>query len=133
MRGSPREAGGTEPVRGSPREAEGTESRRGSPREAGGTEPVRGSPREAGGEPAGAGTVFPSVGVNGQARRGALTPCVPLSREAGEGDYGVRKRSFRLMLKLTLQHSKQVSVRLTPLPQRVGEGLGVRANTRCRS
>jgi hypothetical protein len=36
----------------------------------------------------------------------ALTPFVPLSRGAGEGDYGVRKRSFRLMLKLTLQHSK---------------------------
>ena len=73
----------------------------------------------------------------------------PLSRLAGEGGYGVRKRSFRLMLKLrfstpkglargasrlqagegaeaelppdaeaALQHSKQVSVRLTPLPQR---------------
>ena len=56
------------------------------------------------------------MGVNGWARRVALTPFVPLSREAGEGeraagrtavrpytpspargegDYGVRKRSFR--------------------------------------
>jgi len=33
--------------------------------------------------------------VNGWARLFALTPFVPLSREAGEGDYGVRKRSFR--------------------------------------
>ena len=32
-----------------------------------------------------AGTVSPSVGVNGQARRVALTPFVPLSRKAGEG------------------------------------------------
>ena len=31
---------------------------------------------------------------------------VVLAREAGEGDYGVRKRSFRPMLKLALQHSK---------------------------
>jgi len=48
----------------------------------------------------------------------------PLSRLAGEGDYGVRKRSFRPMLKLTLQHSKTA----TPLSHSVGEGLGVRAN-----
>jgi len=46
--------------------------------------------------------LLPSASVNRQARRDALTPCVPLSREAGEGDYGVRKRSFRLMLKLRL-------------------------------
>ena len=39
--------------------------------------------------------IFPSASVNGWARRVALTPFVPLSREAGEGDYGVRKRSFR--------------------------------------
>jgi hypothetical protein len=44
--------------------------------------------------------------------------------QAGEGDYGVRKRSFRPMLKLTLQHSKTA----TPLSHSVGEGLGVRAN-----
>ena len=42
-----------------------------------------------------AGAVFPSASVNRQALRVALTPCVPLSRGAGEGDYGVRKRSFR--------------------------------------
>jgi hypothetical protein len=39
--------------------------------------------------------IFPSASVNGWARLFALTPFVPLSREAGEGDYGVRKRSFR--------------------------------------
>ena len=39
--------------------------------------------------------IFPSASVNGWARLFALTPLVPLSREAGEGDYGVRKRSFR--------------------------------------
>ena len=38
-------------------------------------------------------------------------------------DYGVRKRSFRLMLKLPLQHSKHVRARLTPLP-RCGRGAG---------
>ena len=42
-----------------------------------------------------AGAIFPRAGVNGQARCVALTPFVPLSRGAGEGDYGVRKRSFR--------------------------------------
>ena len=63
----------------------------------------------------------------------ALTPFVPPSRGAGEGeraagrtavrpytprprcDYGVRKRSFLLMLKLTLQHSKNGC---SPLPTR---------------
>ena len=39
--------------------------------------------------------IFPSASVNGWARLFALTPFVPLSRPAGEGDYGVRKRSFR--------------------------------------
>ena len=42
-----------------------------------------------------AGAIFSSASVNGWARLFALTPFVPLSREAGEGDYGVRKRSFR--------------------------------------
>ena len=71
----------------------------------------------------------------------ALTPFVPPSREAGEGeraagrtavrpytprprcDYGVRKRSFRLMLKLTLQHSKSVGARL-PSPTAWERGWG---------
>jgi hypothetical protein len=35
-------------------------------------------------------------------------PLCPLSREAGEGDYGVRKRSFRLMLKLRFSTPKGV-------------------------
>jgi hypothetical protein len=35
-----------------------------------------------------------------------LSPHLSRLLEAGEGAYGVRKRSFRLMLKLTLQHSK---------------------------
>ena len=35
-----------------------------------------------------AGAVFPSASVNRQALRVALTPCVPLSRLAGEGDKG---------------------------------------------
>ena len=43
------------------------------------------------------------MGVNGQARLFALTPCVPLSRGAGEGE------------------------RAAPLSHAVGEGLGVRA------
>jgi hypothetical protein len=42
-----------------------------------------------------AGAIFSSASVNGWARLFALTPFVPLSRLAGEGDYGVRKRSFR--------------------------------------
>ena len=42
-----------------------------------------------------AGAIFPSTSVNGQAHCIALTPFVPLSRGAGVGDYGVRKRSFR--------------------------------------
>ena len=42
-----------------------------------------------------AGAIFSSASVNGWARLVALTPFVPISREAGEGDYGVRKRSFR--------------------------------------
>jgi len=39
------------------------------------------------------------------------------------GAYGVRKRSFRLMLKLTLQHSKQVRARL-PSPTLWERGWG---------
>jgi len=35
-----------------------------------------------------------------------LSPHLSRLLQAGEGAYGVRKRSFRLMLKLTLQHSK---------------------------
>ena len=46
---------------------------------------------------------FPSRCVNGQVRLSALTPFVPLSREAGEGE------------------------RTAPLSHAVGEGLGVRA------
>ena len=72
---------------------------------------------------AAAGAISPSGCVSRQARLFALTPFVPLSREAGEGDCGVRKRSFRLMLKLPLQHSKHVRARLTPLP-RCGSGAG---------
>jgi len=53
-----------------------------------------------------AGAVFPSASVNRQARRVALTPFVPLSREAGEGE------------------------RAAPLAHCVGEGLGVRAKRR---
>ena len=55
-----------------------------------------------------AGAVFPSASVNRQARRVALTPFVPLSREAGEGE------------------------RAAPLAHCVGEGLGVRAKKRVR-
>ena len=47
-----------------------------------------------------------------QARRVALSP------EAGEGDYGVRKRSFRPMLKLALQHSKNTAHGFHSLPRR---------------
>jgi hypothetical protein len=46
--------------------------------------------------------------------------CFPLL-QAGEGAYGVRKRSFRLMLKLTLQHSKNGC---SPLPTRWERGWG---------
>ena len=42
---------------------------------------------------------------------------------ASQSVYGVRKRSFRPTLKRQLQHSEQVSVRLTPLPQG-GRGAG---------
>ena len=65
----------------------------------------------------------------------------PLSREAGEGYYGVRKRSFRPMLivgalpcaptPLSRHAGEGLGVRAkkhtTPLFRRVGEGLGVRA------
>ena len=40
------------------------------------------------------------MGVNGWAHRVALTPFVPLSRTRARRDYGVRKRSFRMMLTL---------------------------------
>jgi hypothetical protein len=55
---------------------------------------------------------FSSASAVGQTRLVALTPFFPLSREAGEGGYGVRKRSFRPMLKLTLQHSKSVGAQI---------------------
>ena len=55
----------------------------------------------------------------------ALTPFVPLSRKAGEGDYEVRKLRFRLMLKLRFSTPKGLA--RGPLSHRVGEGLGVRA------
>ena len=57
---------------------------------------------------AAAGAIFPSGCVGRQARRVALTPCVPLSRGAGEGE------------------------RAAPLSHIVGEGLGVRAEKRAR-
>ena len=74
---------------------------------AGGTEPKHGSPREAGGTYgadkgttawhgiSAAGTVFPSASVNGQARCIALTPLVPLSREAGEGERAAGRTAAR--------------------------------------
>jgi hypothetical protein len=55
-----------------------------------------------------AGAVFPSASVNGQARCIALTPFVPLSREAGEGERAAGRTAAR-------SH--------TPLPQR-GRGAG---------
>ena len=63
---------------------------------------------------AAAGAIFPSGCVGRQARRVALTPCVPLSRGAGEGDCEVRKRSFR---------TPNRSARGSPLP-RCGRGAG---------
>ena len=56
-----------------------------------------------------AGTVSPSVGVNGQARPVALTPCVPLSRKRARGNAQL------------------------PSPTLLGEGLGVRAKERVHS
>jgi hypothetical protein len=55
-----------------------------------------------------AGAVFPSASVNGQARCIALTPFVPLSREAGEGERAAGRTAARSY---------------TPLPQR-GRGAG---------
>jgi hypothetical protein len=75
-----------------------------------------------------AGAVLPSASVNRQARRVALTPCVPLSRGAGEGDYGVRKRSFR-PAEADASALQRVG-RAAPLSHCVGEGLGVRAESR---
>jgi hypothetical protein len=51
--------------------------------------------------------------------RTAVRPYTPRPR----CDYGVRKRSFRLMLKLTLQHSKSVGARL-PSPTLWERGWG---------
>jgi len=73
-----------------------------------------------------AGAVFPSASLNGQARWTALTPFVPLSRRAGEGDYGVRKRSFRPHAEANAS-ALQAGPRAAPLAHSVGEGLGVRA------
>ena len=58
----------------------------------------------------------------GQARLFALTSFVPLSREAGEGDYGVRKRGFSVggSCASALQRTACGS----PLSHLVGEGLG---------
>jgi len=47
-----------------------------------------------------AGTVSPSVSVNGQARPFALTPCVPLSRRAGEGGLWSAEAELPPVLKL---------------------------------
>jgi D-alanyl-D-alanine carboxypeptidase len=55
-----------------------------------------------------AGAFFPSASVNGQARCIALTPFVPLSREAGEGERAAGRTAARSY---------------TPLPQR-GRGAG---------
>ena len=55
-----------------------------------------------------AGAVFPSASVNGQARCIALTPFVPLSRLAGEGERAAGRTAARSY---------------TPLPQR-GRGAG---------
>ena len=50
----------------------------------------------------------------------------PLSHAVGEGDYGVRKQSFRPMLKLALQHSPNTA-RGSPRSHNMGEGdYGVR-------
>ena len=97
------------------------------PLRARGTEPVRGSPREAGGNLSR--LAVPHAGVDGQTRRVALTPFVSLSREAGEGDYGVRKQSFRPRNPLSHAVGEGLWVRANnaPLAHPVGEGLGVRA------
>jgi hypothetical protein len=66
-------------------------------------------------------------GVFTPARNGRLQPLPP----RGRGGYGVRKRSFRPMLKLTLQHSIG-SARASPLPLR-GRGAGGEGYKKCAS
>jgi hypothetical protein len=55
--------------------------------------------------------------------RTAVRPVARSPRKAGEGDYGVRKRSFRPTLKRQLQHSEQVSEPL-PSPTQWEKGWG---------
>jgi hypothetical protein len=57
--------------------------------------------------------------------RTAVRPVARSPRKAGEGDYGVRKRSFRLMLKLRFRTPNR-SACGSPLSRKAGEGLGVR-------
>ena len=61
--------------------------------------------------------------AHSELKRCTLISCVPLSRKADAGGLWSAEAKLPPMLKLTLQHSKQVSVQLTPLPQR-GSGDG---------
>jgi len=74
-----------------------------------------------------AGAIFSRASVNRQARRVALTPFVPLSREAGEGDLecGSEASAYAEANASALQTGQ----RAAPLSHAVGEGLGVRAES----
>jgi hypothetical protein len=56
----------------------------------------------------------------------AHTPADALQRaqQVASGDYGVRKRSFCLTLKLVLQHSKEVGTLSPPSPTQWERGRG---------
>ena len=71
-----------------------------------------------------AGTVSPSAGVNGQARPFALTPCVPLSRRAGEGGLWSAEAELPPTLKLRFSTPNGTACG-SPLAH--AEGLEVRA------
>ena len=71
-----------------------------------------------------AGTVSPSVSVNGQARPFALTPCVPLSRKAGEGGLWSAEAELPPTLKLRFSTPNGTACG-SPLAH--AEGLEVRA------
>jgi hypothetical protein len=95
----------------------------------------------------GAGALFPCVCLAGQTRLVALTPCVPLSREAGEGEGAPpcaptpllirvqpsgteslkQTRFFALTPCVPLARRASEGEHAAPLSHLVGEGLGVRA------
>ena len=111
---------------GSPREAGGT-CRRGAIMNSGSVIGIR--VQRFGTKSLKQGLFISSATVNGQARCIALTPFVPLSRLRARGimECGSGASAYA---EASLQHSKQVSAGLTPLP-RCGRGAGGEGEKAC--